>query len=97
MDSANRVELKEAGSFVPVWVAAAVLGVSRQHVYRLMDSGKLETVYYFGARLVLVSSIEKRRRARRRAGDEVTRRQGEKSCHNGVKDSVTHRCNGGRI
>ena len=47
--------------FVPVSVAAQVLGVSRQRAYQLVWRGKLSSVTVGGRVLVSVHSIEQRR------------------------------------
>lgn len=45
---------------IPVGIAAAVLDVSRQRVYDLVEKGELETVLIFGSLFVYVSSVRRR-------------------------------------
>jgi hypothetical protein len=58
---------------IPVGLVASVLGVSRQQVYRLVDSGVLESVLLFGGCFVYVSSVRRRLSSRRRQGGRALR------------------------
>jgi excisionase family DNA binding protein len=52
--------LRERRPFIAVGMAAAVLNVSRQQVYRLIAQGELEEVHFFGGRYVYVSGVRAR-------------------------------------
>ncbi len=50
--------------FISKAEAARELGISRQRVYQLIDFGKLKTVMWYGAEMLLRSSVEERKRER---------------------------------
>lgn len=59
------------GHLLPASVAKAALGVCKQRVHQLMDSGRLERVDYEGHVFVTLASVEAFARSERKAGRPV--------------------------
>jgi excisionase family DNA binding protein len=71
MNADEQVPVNEPPLVVKVKAAAAMLSVSRSHVYKLMDSGQLAYVKLNGARRIEPAAI-KRLIAAGRVGGEHT-------------------------
>jgi hypothetical protein len=62
MNDADSDFLQSSVKFVPLGIAAAVLGVTYRRVYDLVAENRLEVVSFYGARFVTVSSLLARRK-----------------------------------